>query len=172
MSIEQRAFVLLFAVATAVPGAGCQKQYPNCKAFEFSGAGREPRLLDDDASPEDCGRVRVQGSMVTGSAALDCALEHIAEGSPMKLSLDMNPESEVGESWTVFSDEDGLAMRRRDLRMDLSGQREAKVYALDMARVGDCRELEEASERASCLADAFDAAEVVKSCFSERTQSE
>lgn len=172
MSNRERAIVSLLALAITSLGAGCQKQYPNCKAFDFDEAGGgEPRLLDDDASPEDCGSVRVQGSVVDDSAALDCALDDIAAGKPMKVSVHVDPESELSESWTVFSDEDGLAMRWRNISMDLSGELEAKVYELDTGRVADCRDHEDAGERFSCLAAAFDAAELVKTCMSKHTQS-
>jgi hypothetical protein len=168
----QRALVSLFALATVTLGGACQKQYPNCKAFAFRDDGGEPRLLDEDASPEDCGSVRVSGSTVDDPAALDCALEHIADGKPMRLSLDVDPESELNESWVVFSDEDGLAMRWRNISMDLDGELEARVYELDTGRVSGCGEHEDAGERFSCLAEAFDAAEVVKTCMTEQWHSE
>lgn len=172
MSIRARAIVSLLGLAIASLGAGCQKQYPNCKAFDFDEAGGgEPRLLDDDANPEDCGSIRVQGSVVDDVAALDCALDDIAAGQPMTLSVEVDPESEINERWTVFSDEDGLVMRWLDSSMDLSGHLEAKVVELDTGRVAGCRDHEDAGERFACLADAFDAAEVVKTCLTRDTQS-
>lgn len=172
MSTCARAIVPLLALAITSLGAGCQKQYPNCKAFDFDEAGGGgPRLLDEDASPEDCGSLTVQRSVVDDPAALDCALDDIAADEPMKLSVRVDPESELNESWTVFSDEDGLAMRWRNISMDLSGELEAKVYELDTGRVADCRDPEDAGERFSCFAAAFDAAEVVKTCLSKDTQS-
>jgi hypothetical protein len=171
MSIRERAIVSLLTLAITSLGAGCQKQYPNCKAFDFDAPGGEPRLLDDDASPEDCGNFSVERSVVDDSTALDCALDDIAAGKPMKLSVRVDPEHEISETWTVFSDEDGLAMRWRIISMDLNGEVEAKVYELDTGRVADCRDHEDAGERFSCLDAAFDAAEVVKTCMSKDTQS-
>lgn len=171
MSISQRALVSLLALATVTLASGCQKQYPNCKAFEFTNDGGEPRLLDDDASPDDCGSIRVLDT-VDDPAALDCALDHIADGSPMKLSVSVDPESGEGEDWVVFSDEDGLVMRWRNLKMDLSGELEARVYELDTDRIAECIEHDAADERFSCLVEAFDAAEVAQTCMTDRWQSE
>lgn len=172
MSIRERAIVSLLGLTVASLGAGCQTQYPHCKAFDFDEeGGGEPRLLDEDASPEDCGSVRVQGSMVDDVAALDCGLDGLAAGQPMKLSVAVDPESEINESWVIFSDEDGLAMRWRSSSMDLSGHLEATVVELDTGRVAGCRDHEDAGERFSCFSDAFDAAEVVKTCMTKDTQS-
>lgn len=55
--------------------------------------------------------------------------------------------------------------------MDLDGKVEAKVYELDTGRVADCHDHEDDGERFSCLAAAFDDAELVKTCMSKDTHS-
>lgn len=60
---------------------------------------------------------------------------------------------------------------RRSTARSMPSRLEAKVYELDTGRVADCRDHEEAGERFSCLAAAFDDAELVKTCMSKDTHS-
>lgn len=176
MSMQQRAIVSVLALGTVAIGGACQKQYPNCKAFDFGDLLDEPTIVDDDASPTDCGMLRVTGPkgapVVEGSQALDCALEHIAEGHPMQVSLHQEPEDDWGQSWAIFSGEDGRAMRWRKANEDLNDHIDARVYELDTSAVDDCRALEDAGERYVCLAEAFEAGEVVKTCGTKELVSE
>lgn len=171
-NIRRWALASLAGLAAASLG-GCKadEKYPNCKAFAYDDAGGEPRVLDEDATFDDCGHARVSGSVVDEPAVIDCALEQIAAGNAMKVSIERDPEAEEGESWVIYADEDALAMRWRNVRMDLTGGLDARVFQLDTDRVAECIDRGEADERFACLVELFETTEVVDTCMTKETQS-
>lgn len=158
-------------------GTACRSnQYPYCKAFEFGDLQAPPRIVDDDdANPVDCGYFRVVGPaaapVIEGPVALDCALEHLAAGTPMQVELDQEPEDDWGRSAAVFSDDDGTAMRWQSINEDLVTDFEARVLAVDPGRFEACRDLEDAGERYGCFTIALDDGELVKTCETLRLES-
>ncbi|MCX4242973.1 hypothetical protein [Paraliomyxa miuraensis] len=172
----RRTVTVVLGLATVLLASACAESYPQCKAFEFGDLESEPRVTDDDASFEDCGRVRVEGPMnaplVPNASALDCALEHLADGRAMRMELDWGPDAEYSETAVIWSDDGRVAMRWRRVTNDLSLEREARVYQLDAAQLEECRALEDAGERFSCLYEAFDAGELVETCQTKTFASE
>lgn len=172
-----RALTVSIALLVTMLGSACEaNQYPNCGAFELGDLESEPRVDDDDASFDDCGRVRVEGPMeapsVPNATALDCALEHIADGRAMRMELDWGPDAEYAETAVIWSDESGVAMRWRRITNDLSYEREARLYQLDAGRIQGCREHADAGDRFTCLYDAFDAGALVETCQTATIASE
>jgi hypothetical protein len=177
MNLRSHPHLLISALVFAALGTACEAEdYPNCGAFEFGDLEQAPRLIDGDATPDDCGRVRVEGNMeaptVPDATALDCALEHLADGRAMQLEVNWGPDAEYSEDASLWSDEDGVAMRWRRITNDLNLEREARVYQLDAGRIAGCQDLADAGERFTCLYDAFDAGEVVKTCKTASRTSE
>lgn len=167
--------VRLAALGSILLTSACQG-YPECKAFEFGNLESEPRVEDQDADFDDCGSVRAMGMkaapMIDDPSALDCALANLAEGRATRLAIDWQPDDAEGVEATLWSDADGLTMRWRDISAGLELQWEAKLYQLDISRVGDCRDDADPGARLTCLDAAFDAAEVVETCGTQRRSSQ
>jgi hypothetical protein len=170
MSISQRAFVSLFALAIVALGTACEaRRYPNCGAFEYVGPTAEPRLDDRRADPKDCGSYRAAGSrhelMVDEPTALDCAIEEISAGRQMQLELTYERSDDAPEDDRLFTDEDGLALWWRQHREGTT-EYEARVHQLDVDRIAGCEDEADVAARFLCFFDALEAAEVVETCKS------
>jgi hypothetical protein len=176
MTPRLRAALSFVAVLPLLASACQANEYPECGAFEFGDLQRPPRLVDDAASPVDCGRFRVVGPVgapvVEDPTGLDCALEHLADGQPMQVEYDQEPDDAWGRSAAVFSDVGGVALRWQRTNEDLVTDFEAKVIELDVGRLDDCRELASAGERFTCLHETLAASRAVRTCETRRLLSE
>jgi hypothetical protein len=179
MSLRNTAFVCCLALTTAALAGACEpiaQQYPECGAFDFGDLQRPPELVDDAAHPVDCGRFRVTGPLempaVDDPAALDCAIDHLAEGQAMRVELDHEPDDAWGRSAAIFSDVAGVAMRWQRINEDLATDYAATVLELDVDDFQDCQDHTSAGERFTCFQDALDAGDAVDTCGSRRVMSE
>lgn len=177
MTMRLQTIALLLPLVLVVTGSACgADEYPNCGAFEFGDLQQEPRLVDEDVEPDDCGTFRVVGplgaSTIEDPAALDCALEHVASDRPMQVRLEGAVGEADAESAMIFSDGTGLAMRWRSITTGSNTEREARVYELDTRRVAECRESDDAYERFTCLYGEFEAGEIVKTCQTNSSVSQ
>ena len=167
-SLRSRALVPLLGLAAVGLAGACEaNRYPHCRAFEYHGAAAEPRLERGGVDPKDCGSYRAAGLrgelMVNEPEPLDCAIEAIAAGQPMKLALTYERSDAAPEDGLVFSDEDGLALWWRQHR-DGTTEYEVRVHQLDVDRIAGCEDEAEDGARFSCFFDALEAADVVETC--------
>ena len=168
----------LVSLGALVGLTGCREnQYPRCGAFEFGDLMTEPRLVDDDANPHDCGHQRLGGSLgaleVDSTEAIDCASQALADGRAFRLELDRGISGDAESiSAVLFADDDGLAMLWQDIDMDLNGTLEARVVQLDVSRLVDCRDVDAALDRYTCFNTGLGGAVVVDTCKVRHTASQ